>query len=134
MERVVQATARGYVIAPAALGPLALNPDAVGDRFSPASLLAIAGRIVRDVGELQRQADHTRQRLATLTVETEVHFASRSDQQAFVSELTDAVARLVAKYDRPAVADGPRSAFVVAGYPNPRSPSVSAPPSRLVDD
>jgi DNA-binding transcriptional ArsR family regulator len=134
IERVVQATARAYVIAPAALGPLALNPDAVGDRFSPASLLAMAGRIVRDVGELQREADHTRQRLATLTVETEVHFASQRDQQTFVAELTDVVADLVAKYNQPAIAGGPRSAFVVAGYPNPRRPSVSAAPSSLADD
>src|SRR5215467_11931828 len=55
IERVLRATARTYVISPAALGGLAADPGATADRFSSAHLVNVAASTVREVGQLRRQ-------------------------------------------------------------------------------
>ena len=55
-ERVLRATAASYVISPAALAAVQPDPDRAPDRVSAAWLLAVASRLVRDVGD----ADHRR--------------------------------------------------------------------------
>src|SRR5947207_6250936 len=57
VERVVQATARSYVISPTALGALGVDPDRVRDQFSSTYLIAVAARLVRDVGALRQRAN-----------------------------------------------------------------------------
>ncbi len=47
-ERVMRATAARYVVSPAALGETAVDPDQA-DRLSAHHLIALAGRIVREV-------------------------------------------------------------------------------------
>src|SRR5438046_9620069 len=49
-ERVLRATASAYVISPAALGPIQPDPARSPDRLSAFWLLAVASRLVRDVG------------------------------------------------------------------------------------
>ena len=51
-ERVLQATAASYVISPAAMAAVAPDPSRAPDRLSARWLLAVAARLVRDVGEL----------------------------------------------------------------------------------
>src|SRR4051795_2597537 len=51
-ERVLRATAASYVISPTALSALAPDPDREPDQRSARWLLAVAGRMVREVGEL----------------------------------------------------------------------------------
>ena len=48
-ERRLVATARSYLISPAALGPLACDPGRTRDRLSASYLIALAARIVREV-------------------------------------------------------------------------------------
>jgi DNA-binding transcriptional ArsR family regulator len=122
-ERVVQATARTYLISPAALGALAADPERIGDQFSSTYLIALAGRVIRDVSTLRRKADAAGQRLATMTMQTGVRFATPADQHAFASELTEAVAALVTKYHDETARGGRRFSFVVAGYPSVDAPS-----------
>ena len=55
-ERVVVASARSYVVSPAALGESAVDP-ARTDRLSTRYLVAVAARMVREVAELARAAD-----------------------------------------------------------------------------
>ncbi|MEA2723939.1 MAG: hypothetical protein QOH59_1710 [Gemmatimonadales bacterium] len=117
VERVVQATARAYVISPGALGVLAADPEQVGDRFSAAYLIAVAARMIRDVTLLRHLADETDKRLATLTIQTEVRFASPAEQHAFAYELADALGQLVTKYHREDAPEGPEVSFTVAGHP-----------------
>src|SRR6476469_568577 len=52
MERVLRASASSYVISPAALMPLQPDPARMPDRRSAVWLLALAARLVRDVGML----------------------------------------------------------------------------------
>src|SRR5918996_2356535 len=51
-ERVVRATAASYVISPAALAAVQPDPSRSRDRLSAFWLLALAARLVRDVGSL----------------------------------------------------------------------------------
>src|SRR3954449_7815869 len=55
-ERVVQATAASYVISPLALAAVQPDPDRAPDRLSAQWLLALAARLVRDVGTLMTGA------------------------------------------------------------------------------
>jgi len=116
-ERVVRATARSYLISPEALGTLGSDPDEIRDRFSASYLVAIAGRAVSEIAGLQAEASRAGQRLATLTLTSEVRFASAETRNAFSEELATALARLSAKYHDGDTPGGRRFQFFVGGYP-----------------
>ena len=118
-ERVVVATARSYVVSPGALGPIATDPARV-DRWSSRYLVALAARLVREVGGLARRADAAGRPLATLALDTEVRFASAAERAAFTEELTDSVLALAAKYHDEAAPGGRPHRVVVAAHPVPR--------------
>ena len=117
VERIVQATARSYVISPAALGSLGADPERIEDQFSSTYLLAVASKLIRDVATLRRRADASGKRLATMTAQTDVRFASPADQHAFAAELTECLGRLAAKYHQPNATNGRAFSFVIAGHP-----------------
>jgi len=117
VERIVQATARSYVISPAALGPLGADPEQIEDQFSSTYLLAVASKLIRDVATLRRRADASGKRLATLTAQADLRFANPADQHAFAAELTECLGRLAAKYHQPNATNGRAFSFVIAGHP-----------------
>ena len=117
-ERVLRATAASYVISPAALGAVEPDPARAPDRVSAAWLLAVASRLVRDVGDLIGGAARARQRLATFALDGEVRFASAADRAAFAEELAGAVADLVARYHDQAAPRGRDHRLVVALHPS----------------
>ena len=116
-ERVVRASARAFVISPEALGPLGLTPDTTPDRLSSAYLIAAAGRTIREVGALEARARREQKRLATLTMEAEVRFASAESRAAFAEELAAVVARLSAKYHDERAPNGRRFRLLTAVHP-----------------
>jgi len=118
-ERVVRATARSFVISPEALGVLGPGPDASADRLSSAYLVAAAGRVIRDVGVLEAQARSEGKRIATLTLDAEVRFADAERRAEFARELTEAVARLAAKYHDERASGGRRFRLLAAVHPTP---------------
>jgi DNA-binding transcriptional ArsR family regulator len=113
-ERLLQATAASYVISPAALAAVAPDPGRAPDRLSARWLLALAARLVRDVGTLITGADRAQQRVATYAVDAEIRFATPDDRAAFADELTTAVTRLVARYH---TETGRKHRLVVAVHP-----------------
>lgn len=115
--RILRATAQAFVISPAALGGLDADPAAVRDRFSADYLVAVAARAVRDVGSLRSRAEAAGRRLATITLEAEVRFASAAARAAFAEGLSAALARLVAEHHDEKAPGGRAFRFVVAGYP-----------------
>ena len=118
-ERLLIATATSYVVSPAALGEAATDPAKSRDRLSARYLIALAARMVREVGLLARRAESGRQRLATLALDSEISFRSAAERAAFTEELTVAVTRLVARY-HDASAPGSRAhRLVVAAHPVP---------------
>ena len=116
-ERLVKAVARSYLISPAAFGSLAAHPDHVDDRASSAYLVAVAARLISEVAEQRTAAERAGKRLATMTVETEVRFATPAAQSAFAEELAQAMAAVVAKYHNDVAPDGRRYRFMIGGYP-----------------
>jgi DNA-binding transcriptional ArsR family regulator len=116
-ERLLVATAASYVISPEALGASAPDPGQIRDRLSVRYLLALAARLVGDVGALARQAEANQSRLATLAIDTEIGFATPADRARFADELTNAVTRLAANYHH----DGGRPhRLMVAAHPIPQ--------------
>jgi len=120
-ERILRTAARSWVISPAAVGELAADPDELRDRFSSSYLTALASRAVRDLGTLRERANRAGKRLATLSVESEVRFASAAQRNAFAEELTETVARLIAKYHDDSADGGRRFRLVVGAYPKPKA-------------
>ena len=122
-ERVMQASAAAYVVSPGALGQAAVAPERASDRLSASYLVALAARVVREVGDLVRGADRAGKRLATLSLDTQVSFRSAADRASFTRELTDAVSGLVARY-HDADAPGARAyRLIVMAHPLPRAAS-----------
>jgi DNA-binding transcriptional ArsR family regulator len=118
-ERVVRATARAFVISPEALGPLGLTPDLAADRFSSAYLIAAAGRAIRDVSALVARARGAGQRIATLTLEADIRFASAESRAAFAEELAEQVARIAARYHDERAPGGRSFRLLAAVHPTP---------------
>ncbi|MDB4877411.1 MAG: transcriptional regulator, ArsR family [Gemmatimonadetes bacterium] len=114
VERLLQATARRYVISPS-VGQL--SSIDIRDRFSSEYLVATAARVVQDVGTLQRLARDAGKKLPTLTIESEVRFASPEASHAFTRDLARAVAALVAEYHDETAQHGRRFRVVAAAHP-----------------
>ena len=125
-ERVVRATARGYVVSPSALGPSGANPERT-DRLSSRYLLAVAARLIGEVGRLATRAEATGQQMATLTVDTEVRFASAADRAAFTAELGEAITTLVSRYHDESVSGGRWHRLIIAAHPCPGPEDPSRP-------
>ncbi|MCB1248048.1 MAG: helix-turn-helix domain-containing protein [Acidimicrobiales bacterium] len=120
-ERIVQATARGYLVSPAAIGgDTVADPQRV-DRLSSRYLVALAARVVREVSSLARNADAAGKSLPTLAIDTEVRFASAADRAAFTAELAEAVTSLVARYHDEQAPGGRPHRVLVAAHPTPPS-------------
>lgn len=117
VERVLQATARSYVVSPEALGALGTTRAEVQDRFSSAYQVAATARTLHDLAILQAGAAKAGKKLPTLTLEMEVRFTSAEDQRAFAAELTEAVSRLAARYHDAHSVQGRSFRFVLAGHP-----------------
>lgn len=121
-ERVLEATARQYVVSPAVLGDRAADPSRT-DRLSAHYLLAVASRLVHEVGDLRRKASAARKSVATLTIDTEIHFASPAARAAFTAELASTIASLSARYHAESAPSGRWHRLVVAAHPIPKPPA-----------
>lgn len=126
-ERVMRATAASYVISPAALAAVQPDPARSPDRLSARWLLAVAARLVRDVGDLVTGAARAGKRVATFALDGEVRFASAADRAAFAEELAASVTALVAKYHDETAAGGRPHRVVVAVHPNTVRPDTVQP-------
>ena len=113
MERVMQASAREFLFSHAAGKREAMTAD----RFSAAYLVSTAARAIRDLASLWLRARRAGKRVATLTLETEIRFASAESRSAFAEELTASIAQLAAKYHNESAEGGRRFRLVAAAYP-----------------
>ncbi|KRE14372.1 ArsR family transcriptional regulator [Bosea sp. Root483D1] len=118
-ERLVVASAASFVISPAALGSLGADPERKPDRLSASYLIALAARIVREVGALWNEARRQEKRLATLSLDSVIRFRSPTERAAFTRELTETVAALTARYHDDSAPGGRSHRLVVAAYPAP---------------
>jgi predicted ArsR family transcriptional regulator len=117
IDRSYVRTATSYAIAPKTLGGIAVDPRTVADAFSSAYLSAVAGRALNDLAALGRAAAARGKRVPTLTLETDVRFATPADQRRFAEELTTALSTLAAKYHDPDAPLGRTFRVFACGYP-----------------
>jgi DNA-binding transcriptional ArsR family regulator len=120
-ERIMQASAAAYVVSPGALGQAAVAPERALDRFSASYLVALAARVVRELGDLVSGAERAGKRLATLSLDTQLSFRSAADRAKFTRELTDAVSGLVARYHDADAPGGRPYRLIVMAHPLPRA-------------
>jgi DNA-binding transcriptional ArsR family regulator len=123
-ERVMRATAASYVISPAALAAVAPDPERSPDQLSALWLLALAARLVKEMGQLIARANRARRPLATFGIDTEIRFASASDRAAFAAELSDAVETLGSKYHDQFAGGGRKHRLIVALHPSITRPAA----------
>ena len=117
IDRSYVRTATSYAIAPKTLGGVAVDTRTVTDAFSSAYLSAVAGRALDDLAALGRAAAARGKRVPTLTLETDVRFATPGDQRRFADELTAAFTTLAAKYHQPEATTGRTFRVFACGYP-----------------
>jgi len=126
-ERLLVATAESYVVSPSALGKIAADPGRTADRLSASYLIALAARVLREVGKLVRLARKTDKRLATLSIDTEIRFSSPEKRAAFSEDLTRAVTTLVARYHDASAPGGRAHRMIVLAHPMPNELRVEDP-------
>lgn len=126
IDRACVRTATSYAIAPKTLGGVAVDTRTVADALSSACLSAVAGRALNDLAALGRVAAVRAKRVPTITVETNVRFATPADQRRFGDELTTALGTLAAKYHAPGTTKGRTFRVFACGYPAVRSRAASS--------
>jgi DNA-binding transcriptional ArsR family regulator len=125
-ERLLVATADAYVVSPDAMGQAGSDPTRLRDRLSTAFVIALAARIVREVGGMARHAAREA-RIPVLGLDTVIRFASPAERAAFGEELTAAVTHLVAKYHDEQAPDGRWQRLVLAVHPVPKDVDPTPP-------
>lgn len=118
-ERLMVATASSYIISPSAMGPVASDPERSVDRLSASFLIALAARVIREVGGLLRKSRELDKRLATLSIDTEIRFRSPQDRAAFSRDLTATINELVSRYHDESAPGGRRHRLMIAAHPKP---------------
>jgi DNA-binding transcriptional ArsR family regulator len=87
------------------------------DRLSSRHLIALAARVVREVSDLVTRAAATGKRLPTLSIDTEIRFASADERAAFAEDLSEAVKSLVARYHDDSATGARAHRLVVMAHP-----------------
>jgi hypothetical protein len=122
-ERLLVASADAYIISPAALGPAAADPNRTADHLSASYLIALAGRVVREVGDLLRRSRQAGKPLAALSIDTEIRFRSAAERAAFSHELIEAVTSLAARYHDASATGGRAHRLVIMAHPLLQEPT-----------
>jgi hypothetical protein len=126
-ERLLVASAASYIVSPRALGPVALDPDRNADRLSASYLIALAARIVDEVGNLLRRSRAADKHLATMSLDTEIRFRSAADRASFSNELIQSVTALVARYHDESAPGGRAHRLVLMAHPLPHGSKTEEP-------
>lgn len=124
-ERVLVATSDAVMLAPELAGgnaPQVRDEDRVDSRLSTRYLLAVAARLVSEVGSLAKRARAADKDLATLTIDTEIRFGSAASRADFTKRLTQAVHELAADFHDEAAPSGRWHRLVVCAHPRPDPP------------
>ena len=131
-ERLLVATAGAYLVSPEAMGDAGRNPARLRDRLSAAYVIALAARVVREVGGMSRNALREDKQLPVLGLDADIRFASPQDRAAFASDLTAAIAQLASQYHDANAPNGRWQRLVVAVHPVPKDVDPSPPEESAV--
>ena len=115
-ERIVRRTAQYLVASPSVLAR-GIDPRKVKDKFSASYLIALASRMVQEVGEAQALAEKAGKPLPTLSADVEIRLRSPADREALAEDLLGAIAGIAAKYHDEAHPDGRTYRVVLGAHP-----------------
>ncbi len=117
-ERVMQSSARSFVISPIALSAIEPDPARHPDQLSARWLIALAARLIHDVGRLLSDAAAAKQKLATFAFDGEIRFANAAARAEFVHELSAQIDLLSSKYHDRDAPGGRAHRMVFALHPS----------------
>ncbi|MEH2592109.1 helix-turn-helix domain-containing protein [Bradyrhizobium sp. AZCC 1721] len=120
-ERLLVLSAKSFVVSPEALGAVAADPKRSKDQLAASYLIALGARIVREVGDLWKRARKADKQLATLSIDTEIRFASPAARAAFTRELIQAITELVSRYHDASASGGRNHRLVIVSHPLPQT-------------
>lgn len=126
IERRLRVTAKCFVLQPEPLGGNSVVREAAS-QGSAAYLVAVAGRAIREVGELANRSRAEGRPFATLAVHTEINFRNAEERAAFAAELTACLTTLAGKYHAPDATSGRTFRCATLVHPSPAGPPAVAP-------
>ncbi|NRQ40896.1 helix-turn-helix transcriptional regulator [Nonomuraea sp. NN258] len=129
-ERVMRAVAGSYVISPVALAAVQPDPARAPDRLSARWLVALAARVIHEVGALVAASADAPSTTPTFAVDGEIRFTSASARADFARELAGAVATLVSKYHDDSAPSSRPHRLLVAVHPVDRTIAALSPADR----
>jgi DNA-binding transcriptional ArsR family regulator len=124
VEGLYETVASSIVVSPRAAWSDPRRLGALRDQLSLENLVVIGERLGRDAAALLDRAAFDGDQIASVAVDTEVHFASEAARADFLREYLAAVGPLLRKYGR---RKGDTYRVVLAAYPDPQ-PSAGGEP------
>lgn len=97
-EPLYEATAEGFIVTPSVLGPVGPEAGRAADATSAAYLLALTGRAQDELARVLAAARSEGKRVATLSLEATVHFASPGQRASFAAALQEAITQAVEEH------------------------------------
>lgn len=136
LDRCYVASARGFLLSPEILGPLAADSRVTQDRFSAAYLLGLAGQIQSELGRVSALAGESGKSIATFSMNSTLRFISAQQRAAFAEDLERSILAVIARHSSPALnpdgspAKGRPFRLAVGCYPIEESSINSRSPER----
>lgn len=124
VERVLVRTVDSISISPEVLGKLFAKPEQQPDKLSASYLIAVAGKVIRDLGRMLVLASTQKKKLATFALTSEIRFASAEQRAQFAAEVTDALAKIAAKYHDETAPQGRSFTWLFGAYPTLNEPAT----------
>ena len=121
-------SARAFLIAPDALGPLSPDEPKSADTFSAAYVMSLAAIVQREVGQAWRVAEAQGKRVPVFALDSEIGFATAAKRAQFAEALANAVAKVIAEHSAPAKSPAGKPTarpyrLALACYPIPAGPA-----------
>ncbi|MCB2200755.1 helix-turn-helix domain-containing protein [bacterium] len=116
-EKVVVSVATRWLIDPGALGAIGADPATMREKFSWSYLVARAAKMIGDLASLERGARKAGKKLSTLTLDTDIRFASPTARRQFTEELLQTLGRLVETYNDESAPEGRTYSFFLGAHP-----------------
>lgn len=118
VERILQATARSYLISLESVGQLPFDVEQIKNEFSSTYLVAVASNMINEVAQLKAKAEKANKKLATFTLQSEIRFASPKSLHSFTEELSRFTTKLVTKYNDEQASKGRKYKFNICAHPS----------------
>jgi DNA-binding transcriptional ArsR family regulator len=119
VERVLSLSSSGFVVSPIAFGRAGARPEQVTDRLSASYAIALAARVIRDLGRMVVHAQRASKRLPTLSIDVDVRFRSAAERAAFAEDAANAMHALAARYHDEGRAGGRWYRVALIAHPRP---------------